>query len=141
MDSRQERKQRALGRQTWRVLAIALGLGVLALVGYDRWLDSLVQKSLDRPGSAIHAVQMASLAINGVLVILAGLLARHLFTWSRQIREQGQWPPAGLELPRAVNRQYGADALRTAKRLRWAGVAAIVLAILVACSSVWRWLT
>jgi hypothetical protein len=140
MDSRQERKQRALGRRTWRVLAIALGIGLLALLGYDRWLDYLVKQSLDRPGSAIHAVQMANMGINAVLVVLAGLLARCLFSWSRQTREQGQWPPAGLDLPHAFNRQYGADALRTSNRLKWAGIAAVGLAIVVAFSSVWRWL-
>jgi hypothetical protein len=140
MDSRQERKQRALGRKTWRVLAVALGIGLLALLGHDRWLDYLLQKSLDRPGSAIHAVQMTNMGINAVLVLLAGLLARYLFTWSRQTLEQGQWPPAGLDLPHAFHRQYGTDALRTAKRLKWAGIAAVVLAIVIACSSVWRWL-
>jgi hypothetical protein len=140
MDPRQLRKDAALRRKLWRALAITAVVGVGLLLAYDYWLQQVVDAGVRHPGRGQSQLAVASALVNLALVSVAVLLARYLLDWGRQTRSQGQWPPAGLEWPGQAPVRHGEDALRVARQLRYAGVAALVLAAGLAAVTAWRWL-
>jgi hypothetical protein len=140
MDPRQLRKDAALRRKLWRALAITAVVGVGLLLAYDYWLQQVVDAGVRNPGRGQSQLAVASALINLALVAVAVLLARYLLDWGRQTRSQGQWPPAGLEWPGQAPVRHGEEAQRVARQLRYAGIAALVLAAGLAAITVWRWL-
>ena len=140
MDSRQQRKDVAYRRRMWRALAITVLLGLAALMALDAWLDVLAAGAAEDPRRAHRLAGFAGLAISLAFVVLCGLLARLLLGWSRQARDQGQWPPAGVEWPGGRPSLHGADARRIAKRLQWAGFAALAVAAAQLAWTAGRWL-
>lgn len=140
MDPRQERKDVVYRRRMWRALAVTVLLGVAALVALDAWLDVVAAGAVEDPQRALRMAGIAGLVINLAFVVLCGLLARLLLGWSRQAREQGQWPPAGVEWPGGRPPRHGADARRIAKRLQWAGFAVLVMAAVQLAWTAGRWL-
>lgn len=140
MDPRQERKDLVFRRRLWRALAITLLIGVAALLALDAWLDGVEADGIDNPQRALRVASAVSLAIGLALVALCALLGRLLLEWSRQAREQGQWPPAGVEWPGSRPLRHGDAARRIAKRLQWAGYAALVIAAGQAAWIAGRWL-
>jgi len=140
MDPRQERKDTVYRRRMWRALAITVLLGIAALLALDAWLDAVAAGAAQDPRHALRLAGIAGLAISLAFVVLCGLLARLLLVWSRQTREQGQWPPAGVEWPGGRPLRHGADARRIAKRLQWAGFAALVVAAVQLAWTAGRWL-
>jgi hypothetical protein len=130
MDSRQERKDLALRRRLRRGLGLTAAIGIVLLVVYELWLRRIEAQGAYNPRATL--VQLG-------LALVAALAARSLADIARQVREQGQWPPAGLELPGNAPVRYGADALRIARNFRICGVLAIVLATLLVVAVAWRW--
>ncbi len=140
MDARKVRKDSALRRQLWRAFGITAVVGVALLLGFDYWLRYLASQGAAHPERVQWQLSLAAALINVALIAVAVLLARCLLDWGRQAREQGQWPPAGLEWPGQAPLRHGADALRIAKQFKFAGIAAVALAAVLAGISVWRWL-
>lgn len=138
MDARKERKDSALRRRLWRALAATAALGLLALLGFDAWLRHV--EAAPDPESSLRQISIAGVVLQLAMVTVAVLLARSLFDWARQVREQRQWPPAGLEWPGSAPVRHGAEALAIARRLRVAGAACMVVALLLALATGWRWL-
>ena len=136
MDSRQQRKDDGHRRRLWRSLTAVAVVGVLLLLGFDAWLRHLAEDAdLDR---ALRLVALASTLLRFAAALVAVLLGRYLLDWARQTRDQGQWPPAGLEWPGAAAVRHGADARRIAQRLKLAGLASIAVALVLAGWSAWR---
>lgn len=136
MDSRQQRKQDSLQRRLWRRLAAVGVAGALLLVGFDFWL-----RRLSEDADFERAQRLAALATTGLhlaIAVVGVVLGRFLMDWARQAREQGQWPPAGLEWPGKAPIRHGAEAQRIARQLRLAGIASIGLALLLAALSAWQ---
>lgn len=130
MDSRQQRKQDSQRRKLWRILGAFVAAGVLLLSGLEYWLrlvaeDADMQRAMRLTGVALLALQLA-------FAVVAALLGRCLLDWARQTREQGQWPPAGLEWPANAPPRHGADAARIARRLRVTGASLVVGGVLLA---------
>ena len=71
----------------------------------------------------MRVMGLAMLVLQLAFAVVAALLGRCLLDWARQTREQGQWPPAGLEWPASAPARHGADAARIARRLRITGIA------------------
>lgn len=140
MDPRQQRKDSALRRRLWRALGATAVVGTALLLGYDYWLRKVASSAITHPGRGQWQLSLASSLVNLALVTVAVLLARFLLDWSRQAREQGQWPPAGLEWPGQAPVRHGPEALRVAKQLRIAAYAAMALAAGLAAITAWRWL-
>jgi len=140
MDPRQERKDLVYRRRMWRALALTVLVGVAALLALDAWLDMLAARAVDDPRRALRLAGVASLVISLAFVLLCSLFGRLLLGWSRQVREQGQWPPAGVEWPGGRPLRHGADARRIARRLQWAGFAALVVAAGQLAWTAGRWL-
>jgi hypothetical protein len=140
MDSRQERKDLALRARLWRALGITGAVGIVLLVIYELWLRRLEAQGTYDPRAALRAVGMASTLVQVGLALAAALVARSLLDIARQVRDQGQWPPAGLELPGNAPVRYGADAARIARNLKIAGVLSIGLATLLVLAVAWRWM-
>ena len=134
MDSRQQRKQDSQRRKLWRILAAFAVAGVLMLLGLEYWLR-LVAEDAD-PRRAMRLMGVAMLALQMAFAVVAALLGRCLLDWARQTREQGQWPPAGLEWPTTAPARHGADAARIARRLRFTGIGLVVVALLLAAWAV-----
>lgn len=128
MDRRQERKDVAYRKRMWRALAITAAMGVVLLLGFDAWLRQVAAGSDQDPERALRLVGMAATAIDLLIALLAMLLGRYLLGWARQTREQGQWPPAGLQLPGGKPPRHGLDAQRIARQLRWGGITTCVAA-------------
>jgi hypothetical protein len=139
MDSRQERKDLALRRRLRRVLGLTAAIGIVLLVVYELWLRRIEAQGAYNPRAALQAMGLAATLVQLGLALVAALAARSLADIARQVREQGQWPPAGLELPGNAPVRYGADALRIARNFRISGVLAIVLATLLVVAVAWRW--
>jgi hypothetical protein len=136
MDGRQQRKQDVHRRRLGRSLAVAGIVGALALVGFELWLRELAQgNDTER---ALRMVAASSRLINLAIAVLAAVLGRFLIDWARQTREQGQWPPAGLEWPGNRPVRHGDQARRTAAQLRAGGVALVGLAFALAAWTAWR---
>ena len=136
MDSRQQRKDDSHRRRLWRTLTAVGVAGAVLLLGFDFWLRRLAgDADLER---ALRLVAMANTMLHLAIALVSALLGRFLLDWARQTREQGQWPPAGLEWPGKAPHRHGADAQRIARRLRLAGIASIVAALLLAGWSAWR---
>jgi hypothetical protein len=140
MDPRQARKDEVYRRRMWRALAITLLVGIAALMALDAWLDRLAAAGINNPGKALDAAATASLVISLAFIACCLLLARYLLVWSRQAREQGQWPPAGVEWPGGRPPRHGDEARRIARRLQWAGFAALAVAAGQAAWTAGRWL-
>lgn len=140
MDSRQERKDLALRRRLQRTLGLTAAIGIVLLVAYELWLRRLEAQGAYDPRAALQALGMASTLVQIGLALVAALVARSLFDIARQVVEQGQWPPAGLELPGKAPVRYGADAARLARHFKIAGVLSILLATLLVLAVAWRWL-
>jgi hypothetical protein len=140
MDSRQERKDLALRARLWRALGLTGAVGIVLLVSYELWLRRLEAQGTYDPRAALRAVGMASTLVQVGLALAAALVARSLLDIARQVRDQGQWPPAGLELPGNAPVRYGADAARIARNLKIAGVLSIGLATLLVLAVAWRWM-
>ena len=138
MDPLHERRDLAYRRRMWRVLGITAGLGVLALAGFEAWLRHVEQTGLEDPDRALWQVGFISVLLRMAVAALAALLARYLFDWARQTREQGQWPPAGLQWPGNAPLRHGDDARRVARRLRSLAIASLLLAGLLLAWSAWR---
>lgn len=141
MDSRQERKDLALRRRLRRTLGLTVVIGLAALVAYELWLRRVEAQGAYDPRAALRALGMASTLVQAALALVAALVSRSLLDIARQIRGQGQWPPAGLELPGAAPVRHGADAARIARNFRMAGILSIVLATLLVFAIAWRWLS
>ena len=141
MDSRQERKDLALRRRLRRTLGLTVVIGLAALVAYEIWLRRVEAQGAYDPRAALRALGMASTLVQAALALVAALVSRSLLDIARQIRGQGQWPPAGLELPGAAPVRHGADAARIARNFRMAGILSIVLATLLVFAIAWRWLS
>lgn len=136
MDSRQQRKDDSHRRRLWRTLTVVGVAGVVVLLGFDFWLRRLAgEADIER---ALRLVAMANTVLQLAIALVAALLGRFLLDWARQTTGQGQWPPAGLEWPGKAPHRHGADARRIAGRLRLAGIASIVVALLVAGGAAWR---
>lgn len=136
MDSRQQRKDDSHRRRLWRTLTVVGVTGVLLLLGFDAWLRQLAEDAdIER---ALRLVALASMLLRFAVALVAVLLGRYLLDWARQTREQGQWPPAGLEWPGKAPHRHGVDAQRVASQLRLAGIASIVIALVLAGGSAWR---
>ncbi|MBP6596176.1 MAG: hypothetical protein KA196_01555 [Arenimonas sp.] len=140
MDARKLRKDTALRRRLWRAIATTTLIGAALLLGLEFWLRQMAGHGAAQTGRALWQLSLAAALINLALIAVAALLARCLLDWGRQTREQGQWPPAGLDWPGQNPIRHGQDALRIAKRLTYAGIAAIVLAAGVAAATALRWL-
>lgn len=140
MDARKLRKDTVLRRRLWRALATTTLVGAVLLVGLEFWLRQMASHGAAQAGRALWQLSLAAALINLALIVVAALLARCLLGWGRQTREQGQWPPAGLEWPGQAPVRHGQDALRVAKRLTYAGIATLVLAAGVAAATALRWL-
>lgn len=140
MDPRQARKDEVYRGRMWRALAITLLGGIAALLALDAWLDRLAAASINDPGPALGAAAVASLVISLAFITCCVLLGRYLLVWSRQAREQGQWPPAGVEWPGARPPRHGDEARRIAKRLQWAGFSVLAVAAGQAAWTAGRWL-
>ncbi len=141
MDFRQERKDLALRRRLRRTLGLTVVIGLAALVAYELWLRRVEAQGAYDPRAALRALGMASTLVQAALALVAALVSRSLLDIARQIRGQGQWPPAGLELPGAAPVRHGADAARIARNFRMAGILSIVLATLLVFAIAWRWLS
>ena len=141
MDFRQERKDLALRRGLRRTLGLTVVIGLAALVAYEIWLRRVEAQGGYDPRAALRALGMASTLVQAALALVAALVSRSLLDIARQIRGQGQWPPAGLELPGAAPVRHGADAARIARNFRMAGILSIVLATLLVFAIAWRWLS
>lgn len=141
MDSRQERKDLALRRRLQRTLGLTAAIGVLVLVAYELWLRRIEAQGAYDPRAALQAVGMASTLVQAGLALVAALAARSLLDIARQVRDQRQWPPAGLELPGSAPVRHGADATRIARNFRIAGILSIALATLLVITIAWRWLS
>jgi hypothetical protein len=136
MDNRQQRKDDSHRRRLWRSLAVVGVAGVLLLLGFDFWLRRLAgDADLDR---SLRLVALATNLLHLAIAVVAALLGRFLLDWARQTTEQGQWPPAGLDWPGMAPRRHGEEARRISRRLRVAGYASIVVALLLAGGSAWR---
>lgn len=140
MDSRQERKDLALRARLWRVLGLTAAVGIVLLVIYELWLRRLEAQGAYDPRAALRAVGMASTLVQVGLALAAALVARSLLDIARQVQDQGQWPPAGLELPGNAPVRYGTDAARIARNLKIAGVLSIGLATVLVLAVAWRWM-
>jgi hypothetical protein len=140
MDPRQERKNVVYRRRMWRALAITLLVGIAALLALDAWLDAVALEGMHDPRRALRIAEAASLVISLAFIACCLLLGRLFLVWSRQCREQGQWPPAGVEWPGGRPPRHGEDARRIAMRLKWTGIAAIVVAAGQAAWTAGRWL-
>lgn len=130
MDNRQQRKQDSQRRRLWRILGAFAAAGLLLLVGLEYWLR-LLEEDTDL-GRAMQRVGVTMLVLRLALGVVVALLGRFLLDWARQTREQGQWPPAGLEWPANAPPRHGADAARIARRLRVVGTGLVVGAVLLA---------
>lgn len=136
MDRRQQRKDEGHRRRLWRALTAVGMVGVALLLGFDFWLRRLAEGAdLER---ALQLVALSTLLLRLAAALVAALLGHYLLDWARQAREQGQWPPAGLEWPGNAPHRHGADAQRIARRLRLAGIASVALALVLAGWSAWR---
>lgn len=135
MEPHQQRKEENLRRSLQRTLVVVGVVGVLLLLGFDFWLRRLAEGS--DPAHAMRMVGLAATVIRLAAALVAALLGRYLLDWARQTRDQGQWPPAGLEWPGNPPLRRGADAQRIAQRLRLAGVTVVALALLLAAWSAW----
>ena len=140
MDSRQERKDLALRARLWRVLGLTAAVGIVLLVIYELWLRRLEAQGAYDPRAALRAIGMASTLVQVGLALAAALVARSLLDIARQVQDQGQWPPAGLELPGNAPVRYGTDAARIARNLKIAGVLSIGLATVLVVAVAWRWM-
>lgn len=140
MDPRQERKDVVYRRRMWRALALTLVVGVAALLALDAWLDAVAAKGVDDPRRALQMAAVAGLVINLAFIACCVLLGRYLLVWSRQVRDQGQWPPAGVEWPGGRPPRHGEDARGIARRLRWAGMVILVVAAGQAAWTAGRWI-
>lgn len=136
MDSRQKRKQDATQRRLTRRLLLAAALAAVAMALFELWLRHLSLHA--DPERALRAVAAASLLINLAIALLAAVLGRFLIGWSRQTREQGQWPPAGLEWPGNRAPRYGDPARSIALRLRIAGITLLLGSFVLAGAMAWR---
>ncbi len=136
MDGRQQRKQDVQRRRLVRSLGWVAVVGAVLLLGFELWLRHLAQG--EDAGRAMRLVGISALLINLAIAVLAALLGRFLVDWARQTREQGQWPPAGLEWPGNRPARHGAEAQRIATQLRAAGIAVVVLAFMLAGWTAWR---
>lgn len=141
MASRQERKDLALRRRLQRMLGLTAAIGLVLLVAYELWLRRLEAQGAYDPRAALQALGMASTLVQVGLALVAALAARSLLDIARQVQDQGQWPPAGLELPGKAPVRYGAEAARFARNIKVAGIVSIVLATLLVVAVAWRWLS
>lgn len=139
MDSRQERKDLALRRRLRRALGFTAAIGMVLLVAYELWLRRIEAQSAHDPRAALQAVGLATSLLQLGFALVAVLVGRSLVDIARQVREQGQWPPAGLELPGRAPVRHGAEALRIARNFRISGVFAILMATLLVLAVGWRW--
>lgn len=139
MDSRQERKDLALRRRLRRALGLTALGGIALLVAYELWLRRIEAQGAYNPRAALQAVGMAATLVQLGLALVAALVARTLTDIARQVRDQGQWPPAGLELPGNTPARHGADARRIARNFRLCGVLAVLLATVLVMAVAWRW--
>ena len=140
MDSRQERKDLALRGRLRRTLGLTAAVGIGLLVVYELWLRRLEAQGAYDPRAALRALGMASTLVQVGLALVAAFVARSLFDIARQVRDQGQWPPAGLELPGNPPVRYAADASRIARNLTIAGVLSIGLSTVLVFAVAWRWM-
>ncbi len=140
MDSRQERKDLALRRRLRLALGLTAAIGIVLLVIYELWLRRIEAQGAYDPHAALRALAMASTLAQIGLALVAAMVARSLLDIARQVREQGQWPPAGLELPGNAPPRHGADAVRIARNFKVAGLLSIMLATLLVLAVAWRWL-
>lgn len=136
MDSRQQRKQDVHRRRLTRSLVFVAVVGAVVLLAFELWLRHVAQDQ--DPARALHLVAVSALLINLAIAVIAALLGRFLIAWARQTREQGQWPPAGLEWPGNRVARHGADAQRIAARLKAAGIALLLVAFALAGAMAWR---
>ena len=139
MDSRQERKDFALRRRLRFALGLTAAIGIVLLIVYELWLRRIEAQGAYNPRAALQAVGMAATLVQLGLALVAALVARSLLDIARQVREQGQWPPAGLELPGNPPARYGADAARIARQFSVGAVLSVVLATLLVLAVAWRW--